>query len=315
MHTSYKKFKLRIISPVFIQFLNLIFGKRGKTSNIKTHNDPFFIIGSGRNGSTLLGGMLNANKDVFLPPEQYILGYSLLKWNLKRHKKWESITTEIINDFQQEKNTCNWNTSLENLKSEIKKTAKDKRNFSNLISAIFNYYASKKSQTFKIYGDQSPITTHFSKHLINEFPNSKFIILVRDPRDVVLSYSKIENHPAKNLNHALCKWNDSIKIYDYLKAINSNIIHSMKYEDLVSSPKDSLISICEFLNIQFNEVMLDTTKSAENLGVSQLDIHANLAKSVNTSAIGKWKTELNKNQIDKINRITKINRLRFGYND
>ena len=50
----------------------------------------FFIIGSGRNGSTLLGGMLNTNNNVFIPPEQYVLGYSLLKWNLKRYKKMGS---------------------------------------------------------------------------------------------------------------------------------------------------------------------------------------------------------------------------------
>ena len=315
MHTSYKKFKLRVLSPILIQCLNLFFGKRSKNSNIKNYQDPFFIIGSGRNGSTLLGGMLNANAAVFLPPEQYILGYSLLKWNLKRHKNWANISNEIIDDFQQEKNTCNWKTSLEKLKSEVKNTSLNKRNFSNLIGAIFNFYAKEKKSNYKIYGDQSPITTHFSKLINKEFPKSKFIVLIRDPRDVALSYSKIKNHPAKNLNHALWKWNDSIKIYDYLKALNSDLILSIKYEDLVSNPKETLVSICNFLNIKFNENMLDTTKSAEKLGVSKLDIHANLAQRVNTSAIGKWKTELNKNQIDKINKITKHNRLRFGYKD
>ena len=96
MHTSYKKFKLRVLSPILIQCLNLFFGKRSKNSNIKNYQDPFFIIGSGRNGSTLLGGMLNTNAAVFLPPEQYILGYSLLKWNLKRHKNWANISLSLI---------------------------------------------------------------------------------------------------------------------------------------------------------------------------------------------------------------------------
>ena len=35
------------------------------------------------------------------------------------------------------------------------------------------------------------------------------IHIVRDPRDVVLSYSKIKDHPARNMSHALWKWNDS----------------------------------------------------------------------------------------------------------
>ena len=84
---------------------------------------------------------------------------------------------------------------------------------------------------------------------------------------------------------------------------------------MVSNPKDSLILVCDFLNIQYNEQMLDTSKSAENLGVKKLNIHANLSKKINTSAVGKWKEELNENQIKKINNLTKTNRLRFGYDD
>ena len=315
MHTSYKRFKLRVIYPIVIRLQNLIFGKRARSNNVKNYNDPFFIIGSGRNGSTLLGGMLNTNNNVFIPPEQYVLGYSLLKWNLKRYKKWEAISSEIINDFQIDKNTCNWNTSLEAFKADVKTTSEEKRNFSNLIGGIFNFYALSKNKTFTIYGDQSPITTHFSKSLIKEFSESKFIILIRDPRDVVLSYSKIKDHPARNMSHALWKWNDSIETYDYLKKLNSGNILSIKYEDLVSNPKDSLILVCDFLNIQYNEQMLDTSKSAENLGVKKLNIHANLSKKINTSAVGKWKKELNENQINKINNLTKTNRLRFGYDD
>ena len=315
MHTSFKRIKLRIIAPSLIRLMDLFLGKRSESNSTKQFKDPFFIIGSGRNGSTLLGGMLNTHKEIFLPPEQYILGYSLLKWNLKRHKSWNKISNEIIDDYQETKNTCNWDTSLEPLKKQVLELEKNSKNFSNLIGEIFQFLANKKNSSFSLYGDQSPITTHFCKELIQEFPLSKFIVLVRDPRDVALSYSKIKNHPARNLNHAIWKWNDSIYMLDFLKRKDPSCAIHIKYEDLVAQPKQTLESICGFLNITYSDELLDHSKSAENLGVSHLAIHSNLNNKISTSSIGKWKTELSEEKINTINSLTKTNRERFGYKD
>ena len=313
MQTSYKRFKLRTIAPFLTGFLNSLLGGRSSTNLNKHFNDPFFIIGSGRNGSTLLGGMLNSHHEIFLPPEQYILGYSLLKWNLKRHKNWDRISAEIIDDYQLSKNTCNWDTSLESLKQEICQLEKGSRNFSNLIGKIFQCIANKKNKSFKIYGDQSPITTHFCKDIAEEFPRSKFIVLIRDPRDVALSYSKINNHPARNLEYAMWKWNDSIRMLDFLKKRNPSSIMHVKYEELVENPKPIVETICSFLDVSYSDKLLDNTNSAEKLGVSKLSIHSNLKNKINTSSIGKWKEELSKEKINSINKLTKLNRERFGY--
>ena len=313
MHTILKKVKFRTLSPLIIRLLDLILGKRG--TNNKNFPDPFFIIGSGRNGSTLLGAMLNNNNKLFLPPEQYVIGYSLLKWRLKRHKSWEYICDEIIGDYQLEKNTCNWNLSLEEVKNQMHNLPKDKRNFANIICALFNFYGQSKNSTFTLYGDQSPITTHFSKQLADEFPSSKFIVLVRDPRDVVLSYSKIKNHPANQLKYALWKWKDSIAMLDYLTNKNKENVHLVKYEKLVSEPQTVLMAICNFLSVKYDKTMLNTTNASELLGVSQLAIHTNLNNTINTSSIGKWKQELGKDDIKKINKETLDYRNRFGYTD
>ena len=57
-------------------------------SNSRLKNN-FFILGSGRNGSTLLASILNAHHNLFIPPEQFVLPYVIMKRYLcfQRKKK------------------------------------------------------------------------------------------------------------------------------------------------------------------------------------------------------------------------------------
>jgi len=45
---------------------------------VELSNPPFFILGSGRNGSTLLSAILNSHQSVFIPPEQFVLPFSIM---------------------------------------------------------------------------------------------------------------------------------------------------------------------------------------------------------------------------------------------
>ena len=54
-----------------------------KKTNVDSSNS-FFILGSGRNGSTLVASILNAHRDIFIPPEQFILPYAIMKRYLSK---------------------------------------------------------------------------------------------------------------------------------------------------------------------------------------------------------------------------------------
>ena len=68
---KYEKIKYSII----LFFVNLF---RNKKKDYSSENS-FFILGSGRNGSTLLSSILNAHKSLFIPPEQFVLPYAIMK--------------------------------------------------------------------------------------------------------------------------------------------------------------------------------------------------------------------------------------------
>ena len=71
----------------------------------------------------------------------------------------------------------------------------------------------------------------------------------------------------------------------------------VKYEELVSEPRQCLVGACEYLDISFDERMLVLEEPAENLG------DAKGVLSVVRDNFGKWKTQLSGKEVLAIESI------------
>jgi len=314
---SYKEFKFQILLPNLAKLLTFLIGSRNKGTqgSIDTKN-KFFIFGSGRNGSTLLALLLNNHSDVFLPPEQYALPYTILKWHLFRFYDWNKISKIIVTEFRQKNQ--NWDFSendFESIIEKLKKVEKKNRNITTVYEQIICHFGNKKKKDYSLIGDHSPLMTGFYSLLLDEFPNSKIIFLVRDPRDVILSYSKFKKSALKGHSEAAEKWNDSIDVYFSLLKENKEKVILISYEDLVNKTENTMGLISDFLNIPFEEA---TTKQLIDVGNDPLNVdvyehHKNLYKPIFNSSIGKWRNALSKETIDEITPIVEKNAIKLGY--
>lgn len=181
--------------------------------------------------------------------------------------------------------------------------------------------------------DKSQITTIVDKELkfhqvISEvaefYPKSKFIILLRDPRDTVLiNLKKKKNENKDAILIELAKgWNYIYKtLIDKLKLIDNNRFIKVKYEDLVSNPEYTLKRISNFLGFDFHYNMLNYSenikkaidKSSSSIQQHMSTFHDGLTKKVSTSKINVWKTELSKKQSDIIWSICEKTAIEAGY--
>ncbi|HEX6923051.1 MAG TPA: sulfotransferase, partial [Bacillales bacterium] len=57
---------------------------------------PFFIIGSGRSGNTLLRTILFQNPDIVIPPESYVLGKAIRRYRQLSWLEWEELCSVVI---------------------------------------------------------------------------------------------------------------------------------------------------------------------------------------------------------------------------
>ena len=182
----------------------------------------------------------------------------------------------------------------------------------------------------------------------NEFTNSDLtlaiIYIIRDPRDVVVSYSKYRHLDYdKTIEHMIGSKVNIPYVRDAKDASNIEITGSwafhynswkdgisvipriiIKYEDLLSNSEKIFTNIIKFLsNIMKLEVNYKKIKSSNNLSkftkLKNFEAKKNFFEnnsSENFFRIGKsgnWKKELNKDQIKKIEDSFKIEMINLGY--
>jgi len=267
-------------------------------------NNGFFILGSGRNGSTLLASILNAHNELIIPPEQFVLPYAIMKRYFYVFQSTTAWQKNVNKMFLDKRKTLNWEIDLEGINVENK-------DVSELFNKIFFKYAELKTKKIKLWGDKTPINIHFIKFIYPEFSNSKYIFLIRDVRDVVLSYKKLDGHKAQNINYAIWKWKDSIEKLCYLQ--NNTDVLIVKYEKLVGNTKVALKKVLHFLEISYSENIIQQKLKAFEMGLGTKKHHENLDKPISSKSVGGWKGKLNQQEISLIESKCGKELLQFDY--
>ena len=99
---------------------------------------------------------------------------------------------------------------------------------------------------------------HFDR-LLRIWPDSRFIHLVRDGRDV--ARSTIAMGWSGNMYTAVDKWIAAESLWSGLRAIlPADRWTEIQYETLVVQPEATMTRVCEFLGVPYDPAMLDYTK-------------------------------------------------------
>lgn len=282
---------------------------------------PFvFIVGRGRSGTTLLQNILDANKNVLMPIESSLIIYLKQKYFTKT--KWtQTDVLDFIDDiYLDRKFRKSWYINKESLIDQFLKIPLNKLNFKLLCKLIYLNYKSpyKKAKIF-LLGDKNPIYAVFLKDLIDVFPDAKFIHLIRDYRDNVLSnVNVIKTESIPLATHGWVAYNQEI---EKVKKKNPSHFLTVRYEDLVSFPEEYTKKICHFLDLAYNPKMLEFNKIIEKKVESDDfqstkemdDFHPNLIKPINTNQIRKWETVFTKKEVELIELIAGDYGKKYGY--
>jgi hypothetical protein len=140
----------------------------------------------------------------------------------------------------------------------------------------------------------------------------RFIHMVRDPRDMALSWHKA---PALRggVIRAARQW-----CYDqtgFCEVIAAHPGASLRYEDLIAEPEPVLRALCAAIDLPFHEHMLDparhSPRAAQDAG--RATMLANLARPVLTENAGKFRSQLSIDQCAFIEATCGTLMPHFGY--
>jgi hypothetical protein len=288
-----------------------------------------FIVCTGRTGSTLLASMLNMHPNVVAVSEETFTHSLFLKY--RKVKNWNyTIIEQFCHDFflfSEGKLEPQFGTR-QDLEAILKENLQILNTENAIKLAHLCFFPAKEKTQVNTLVDKQLIFHTILEEVAELYPESKFILLTRDPRDNALvkwRRAQRENRKGYYAYYAFA-WE---YVYGLLNKKKDKIgrgrfLH-IKYENLATHPEQTLKEISSFLNIPYDDVMLQYDdhlkkefKSNEAVFSDTLKknievLHKGLTEKVNTKKVGFWKQNLSQEQADLVWDICGETAEKFGY--
>lgn len=258
----------------------------------KNNYQPFFIVGSGRSGNTLLRAILSVHDKIVIPPEFYKMQQVIKTLFKYQHKDWNFLVEKSVDAIYSSNDIDTWELSREILTKQLLSVKENNQSLEEVIHQLYTSYGVSKGKKDIIWGDKSPINTYNLFWISKVFPKAKYIHLVRDGRDVSLSYFKSGIYDT--IKEAAKRWVRSIQqVYHFKRKINSENFLEIKYETMVEDPEKVIRMVCRFLSISYaDDLIRDYKKQSMKMGdTEKYAHHQNIKKNISTKSIGKWKED------------------------
>jgi len=295
-------------APSGAMTLNEIAAKAAPTKP-HTHTPPApFIIGVSRSGTTLLRLMLDAHSQLAIPAETHFIPElcadpprdgAVCLARLRAMPTWEDFHLEGT-DFA---------ARLESLVPF---------DLAEALRLFFGCYA--RTQSKPRWGDKTPPYVEQVAAIGALLPEARFVHILRDGRDVALSYRDKWFGPGTDLTAAARLWRDRIlAARAQAERLEPGRYLELRFEDLIAAPEHELRRVCTFLELPFEPGMLDYHQHAasrlDELGdrrddkgrvkvprERRLSIHANTTRPPDPAQSGKWRTGLTPEEIARFER-------------
>lgn len=272
---------------------------------------PIFIIGSGRSGNTLLRAMLMHGGEVAIPPESYVLPRMFRDHTRFGWMPWSDYTNVLLGRALQHPGMAEWDLDRDALVARATAIPEEERSLSSLVGVLYAEWAAHHAPGVGRWGDKTPLNTLWLPRIERMFPDARYVHILRDGRDVALSYVKAGLYG--DLEDAAGRWRQSVRAARRHGArVGPGRFHEVRYEDLVAEPVATLGPLCSFLGLSYKDTMLDFWKSARGLGDSRLAHHDNLKNPLSTDSIGRFRG-LDKAEQQKVHAVIGPDLEAFGY--
>src|SRR4051812_26550035 len=253
-------------------------------------SDPFFIVGCGRSGTTILRLLFNAHPDVAIPPESQFIGRLVASW--PRMITADGIDADAIvrtigrrlDHMELDRDVVR--TRLRALRDRTPRAAAE---------AIFGIVAERAGKPR--WADKTPNQVEEIPTIAGVFPEARFIHVIRDGRDVALSYLDRSFGPA-NVWDAARQWDRQVRagVRDGRPLANRYL--EVRYERLVKRPEESLEQLCRFVDLEPRPEMLRfSERGGADLSDAERGNHPNASRPI-TMGLRDWRKEMEPRDVE-----------------
>ncbi len=249
---------------------------------------PFFIVGSGRSGTTLLRMVLSGHSRISIPPETWFL-LDLVS-ELPLHDELSSI--QVDRAVELITNHYRWpdlNIDAEQLRAAASESETPTiRSIADIV-----YHTVAKREGGPRWGDKTPAYVEIVPQLAEIYPSAQFIHLVRDGRDVARSFHE-QGWSGRWLVWSARQWCAVIdSMQRHRASLGPERLFEVRYEDLVLDTERVARRLCAFLGEQYEPAMLTWESSVrDKVPDREIKIHTKLFRKPRPEDVGRWRREL-----------------------
>jgi hypothetical protein len=218
------------------------------------HNDPVFIVGMNGSGTTMLLDHMGEHPRLFgyRLETQFLPGYLInagkygdLNDDTNFRRLWDDMRSEFAIQRANRR-----------MPLDLPDNWKDApRNVAGVFDAIMLEFAAREGKTR--WCEKTPSHIFHLDLLSAAFPDAKFIHIVRDGRDCAAScLRRWGTHPVG----AAARWREAMQAGRKAAETLPGRFLEVVYEEITVSPEDILRKICEFLNVAFDDAVLQTER-------------------------------------------------------
>jgi len=276
--------------------------------------DHIFVVGLSRSGTSLMRNILNKAEEVAVGGESHFLKHWIGYQGFQREfARVADISTDAgakqVVDYiynlrsNSRRGRGFWGWLQENVDRELflQRLLESDRNEWILLDLLMEFYADGKP----IRGEKTPAHIHSAPVLLKQYPNAKIIHMFRDPRaifvstrgwqltraHVTLPYRILRHFPVFMTEifvsfHVIFTWLRVTQLHHQYQQRYPDNYYLCRFEDLVSNPEGALKKLCDFLEIEFTDNMLEISYQNSTVSSQQL------SQGFDSSATSRWQKHM-----------------------
>lgn len=222
-----------------------VLGRRVDLSSQSRPPAPF-VVGVTRSGTTLLRLMLDSHPELTIPPETHFLPTII-----KRAGRENPKPKYIHRTFVEQRRWNDFNLDSRELSKRLRRL--EPLDATSALRCFYDLYAEGQGKTR--WGDKTPGYQVRMRRIAKTLPEARFVHVIRDGRDVVLSQWSKSDRPTPT-EDAAKRWQQRVRLARNLASKMPEVYMELRYEDLIDDPERELRRICDFISLDFRDEML-----------------------------------------------------------
>lgn len=261
----------------------------------------FFVVGKGRSGTTLLSNILDSHPNVASATESRFILILWLKY--RNMKRWKPEMAEAFYEVLLQDYRIKYLWEFEDDFIPQLKLLPAETTVQDLIKMVYLFKKSlfAKEKIHYII-DKNPRYTLFLDRMHLIFNDAKFIRIIRDPRDNVVSSIKYSKKKVGAIGY---KWYMYNKAFDDFAAKYPSLCHTKAFEQLILDKETYFSEFEEFTGIhglaKIESNRLNIKDEFEGKFTEKLRVqHQGSVKPLDAKKVGHFKSKLTEQQIKAI---------------